>query len=491
MPTTNTTDTLKRKDEASMLLDILKSEQERRSDSGESLVISLAAPWGYGKTTFLKLIEEQAKRDHFVFYFDAWANDHSKDALTSFLAEFNSSLTAFADKHESPVVAGIEQTGKSILKGTKAVIKAAAPLVVGHWMKRAVGVTMDDLKSGYNDQDEEQTVSGDNEADEETAALITSKVATDIVQAALKSHTQTKVAGDALSLALCNLNTIIGDIQGYSPPIIILIDELDRCRPNYAIELLETMKHFFNSPGVVYIVANNADELGHSIKVLYGTEFDAAGYLKRFFDFEYRLKEPNTRLFCEAISLEYGFSKEDRFVTPLKIIHTSYSRNLDVSDDIVAWHLQLAIEFFELSLRDTKQIALRIHAVSIIAGDVLDLFLLVFMISADHKKSGSHRNMLIGGQNNWDMAVPCVVDIEFRDRPANTNGNFNTTMSSIFGFYGSAEFKLANSLNYEIGDSMSMLNREVLKIVDSMPSRSSPFEKKYYALVEQLSNLTM
>ena len=58
-------------------------------------------------------------------------------------------------------------------------------------------------------------------------------------------------------------------------PMFVFIDELDRCRPTYAIELLETVKHLFDIPGLVFVIATNTDQLQHSIKAVYGAEFDA------------------------------------------------------------------------------------------------------------------------------------------------------------------------------------------------------------------------
>lgn len=264
-----------------------------------------------------------------------------------------------------------------------------------------------------------------------------------------------------------------------------------RCRPNYATELLETMKNFFNSPGVVYVVANNADELGHSIRALYGAEFDAARYLKRFFDFQYRLKDPDTRLFCEGISVAFGFDEAGRFLTPLRRIHPSYSRGGDACQDLVGWHLQLAMELFGLSLRDIRQIALRIQAISTITNDTLDIFLLVFMVSADHKKSNSHRRMLLSGQREWHVTVPSVVNIGLRNNSGNRDGIENTTIARIFGFYGSAELNLSQNQGYAANSSMTMLNREVLEVVERRQTASDPIEKMYCSLVEQLNNLTM
>ena len=66
-------------------------------------------------------------------------------------------------------------------------------------------------------------------------------------------------------------------------PLFILIDELDRCRPNYAIELLENIKHIFDIPGIVFIVATDSKQLSHSINAVYGSKFASEKYLKRFF----------------------------------------------------------------------------------------------------------------------------------------------------------------------------------------------------------------
>ncbi|MYK40834.1 MAG: hypothetical protein F4049_11520, partial [Gemmatimonadetes bacterium] len=84
-------------------------------------------------------------------------------------------------------------------------------------------------------------------------------------------------------------------------PLVVMIDELDRCRPSYAVELLEVAKHLFSVDRIVYVLAVNRSELVHSIKALYGSEFDAPGYLGRFFDVDIRLPEPERKAFLEAL----------------------------------------------------------------------------------------------------------------------------------------------------------------------------------------------
>ena len=77
--------------------------------------------------------------------------------------------------------------------------------------------------------------------------------------------------------------------------VIIFVDELDRCRPSYAIELLERIKHLFNIGGLVFVLALDREQLGHSIKAVYGNGIDSDGYLRRFVDFEYQLKNPEKK----------------------------------------------------------------------------------------------------------------------------------------------------------------------------------------------------
>ena len=84
------------------------------------------------------------------------------------------------------------------------------------------------------------------------------------------------------------------------PLLVVMIDELDRCRPSYSVELLEVAKHLFSVDGVLFVIAVNRAQLAHSIHALYGTGFDARGYLGRFFDVDFRLPNPDRSRFIKA-----------------------------------------------------------------------------------------------------------------------------------------------------------------------------------------------
>jgi predicted KAP-like P-loop ATPase len=61
-----------------------------------------------------------------------------------------------------------------------------------------------------------------------------------------------------------------------------MVDELDRCRPDYAIRVLERIKHFFDISGIVFIIGMDRNQLCHSICGLYGERFNSSEYLKKF-----------------------------------------------------------------------------------------------------------------------------------------------------------------------------------------------------------------
>lgn len=66
--------------------------------------------------------------------------------------------------------------------------------------------------------------------------------------------------------------------------MVIFLDELDRCRPSFAIEMLERIKHYFEDERIIFVVSVNKEQLIHTISKCYGYGFDSSGYLNKFFD---------------------------------------------------------------------------------------------------------------------------------------------------------------------------------------------------------------
>lgn len=114
-----------------------------------------------------------------------------------------------------------------------------------------------------------------------------------------------------------------------------MIDELDRCRPSYAIEMLEVAKHLFSVEAIIFVLAINRTALGHSVKAVYGQDFKAGEYLKRFIDIDFQLPKPSKKNFIlnllvlSKINEYYQISKQE--MSPFVEILTDILGTADIS----------------------------------------------------------------------------------------------------------------------------------------------------------------
>ena len=82
--------------------------------------------------------------------------------------------------------------------------------------------------------------------------------------------------------------------------IVMFVDELDRCRPSYAMEVLESVKHLLVRPDVVVVFSVDARQLAETIRGAYGMGYDADRYLRRFYDVALLLPEVDMASFAEG-----------------------------------------------------------------------------------------------------------------------------------------------------------------------------------------------
>lgn len=92
--------------------------------------------------------------------------------------------------------------------------------------------------------------------------------------------------------------------------LVIFIDELDRCKPTYAIKLLEQIKHYMMNDQITFVFSVNFEQLQHTIKCCYGADFDASRYLDRFFDLRMELPPIDMDNYYEKIGLNQSYSIE-------------------------------------------------------------------------------------------------------------------------------------------------------------------------------------
>ncbi|WP_288212347.1 P-loop NTPase fold protein [uncultured Aeromonas sp.] len=251
-------------------------------DLSKPYVLNLNSGWGTGKTYFLKRWAEDLKRRHPVIYIDAWKDDHSDDPFMTVVSAIISSLRELTDKSEDTFLSKSCENGWSLLK-------AMGPMMVGAAAKKYLGKDLDELLS-FN---EENSPDISKEVGDAAAKL---------AQFLITSHEKKSASVKALKLDILGwIGSAVGQGDGtIDKPTFVIIDELDRCRPSYAVEMLEAIKHIFDIPGVFFIIATDTEQLQHAIKVVYGGGFDAQTYLSRFFDSRFSLRQPSLRGLIET-----------------------------------------------------------------------------------------------------------------------------------------------------------------------------------------------
>lgn len=266
-------DALSRKESGEALTEFVLS-------ANDSVVICVDAPWGQGKTTFLRMWEQHLKNNDIpTIYFNAWESDFSDDALVCLIGEISASIAELSKT-------GNESEARKYLVKTKD--------IGVELLKRSIPVAAKIATAGALDLDKisEQAISG---------------LAESIAKEQLDKYEKSKKSIKSFREAISKLASSITDPDN-PKPLVFIIDELDRCRPNYAIEILEKAKHFFNVDNIVFVLGADKKQLGSSIKAVYGEGLNVNGYLRRFMDFDYVLPPPRKGVFVKELFKRYAFN---------------------------------------------------------------------------------------------------------------------------------------------------------------------------------------
>ncbi|MCB2428148.1 KAP family P-loop NTPase fold protein [Methylophaga pinxianii] len=258
-------------------------ESKFQAEKNRPFVMNIDSGWGHGKTFFIKHFAEQLRQyGHPVVIFDAWKNDFSDEALLSFISCVCLSLKDELLSEDD----ALNQVAK-LKKLAKSFVKPALPILLAALVKQLTGTSIEKYLSQDGLGSKNKTADNISDLAQDITNLATSK--------ALEVYEEKKSATESFTDTIANLVKIVDKSQDKYLPIYIFVDELDRCRPLFSIELLESIKHLFSTSGVYFIVSTDTEQLCHSIKAVYGHGFDARRYLKRFFDIEYQLDTPHNQ----------------------------------------------------------------------------------------------------------------------------------------------------------------------------------------------------
>lgn len=242
-------------------------------------VLALDSPWGSGKTTIVRMLQAKLTTDQFqCVYFNAWKVDYVTDPLVAL-------VSALDDIHLTD--GGAEVAFRGHLKTAKKITSAIA--------KRAVVAGVKAATLGVLDIEDDL---------EKLASDTTAEVAGNLVDAFLNEKQALEKFRLEVEKAAKQLK-----VAGKKETLVFFVDELDRCRPTFAIEMLERIKHLFDVPNIVFVLSVDKSQLEAITAAVYGEKINAPEYLRRFIDIEYALPLARGKKFTEALFTRFNLDK--------------------------------------------------------------------------------------------------------------------------------------------------------------------------------------
>lgn len=265
-------DTIDRNKDIVYFYNILQSQKTTSS-------IAIDGKWGSGKTFFVKqtqlvitalnlssTMDEETKeqltarlpftKDEkennynslVAIYYDAWENDNDTDPILSILYEITKQLSI-----------DFSLTDKKIFKAAGSIIDAISGR---NTTKILDALSADDPYTKFKNQKEIEE----------------------------------------------NIKTFLSNLlEERANRLIIFIDELDRCKPDFAIHLLEQIKHYIYDERITFVFSINLEQLQHTVKHYYGYGFDSCRYLDKFFDLRITLPPANMEKFYNQLGLNTSY----------------------------------------------------------------------------------------------------------------------------------------------------------------------------------------
>jgi len=346
-------------------------------DQKRNYVLNLNAEWGAGKTYFLKRWSEEIKEHYPVVYVDAWKKDYSDDPLMTVISSIIEQLRKQAGKDKDSIEFKVPRKLIGLLK-------AAAPGIGRGLFKRYVGIDPVEVMNADSSNENIGSIKGEDGeylTDKDGKLIDMSFAASEAVKYLIDEHDAKSAAIESLKTSVFEWVSAVVGLKNKELPAFIFIDELDRCRPSYAVEMLETIKHIFDIDGVVFVVATDTEQLQHAVKAIYGEGFDAKIYLGRFFNSRYSLKAPNLENFLEVHSDTSKLSGD--YFRDLKIEVLPFNEDAKTT----LRNISVVLDAFKVSARTAIQIADRIVATisNMPRGSKIDILMLTVLLCIKEK----------------------------------------------------------------------------------------------------------
>lgn len=218
------------------------------------LNVCIDGAWGTGKTFFLRRFKSQWEVDGGrAIYFNAWEDDFLPDPLVALIGQIWSLIK-----------------GGTLSEVGRAVSSCAGGLVKSFVLDK-IGISEEKLKTGTESAFDEYLSLAERRND----------LRNRLTEVAQRIAEETK------------------------RPLLFIVDELDRCRPTFAIEVLERIKHLFAIKDLVFVFGVDKEQLQRLIRSVYGN-IDASNYLHRFFDVTLTLSDIHIAEYLRTLFQRYG-----------------------------------------------------------------------------------------------------------------------------------------------------------------------------------------
>lgn len=323
-------DLLDRKEIANHFVQIIQNTKS-------PFVFNINSPYGTGKTFFLtrlKVLLEQEKCSTVLY--NSWETDWADDPFVAILEEITEEVHRIITTKDSFITEAAQKAWSYVYPAFKSLGKELAKQCLP-----GAAIILNATDSAINEKNTKNTA------------------------ISIEQYQKIKQAKEALKQSLIKFT------QELNKPLVIIIDELDRCRPDYAVRTLEAIKHFFNIPNVVFILAIDREQIESAISVLYGKKIEdhATEYLRKFIDYDFYLPYPDAKKFLNMLlnlhikDIIKPFCKQKiNWAYPIAVAMKE-GIQMNLLEDQILLHMALILKYFtqflNFSLRTQEQIIVR------------------------------------------------------------------------------------------------------------------------------------
>lgn len=317
-------------------------------------VLAVDAPWGYGKSwVAAKLFERLVASDEGgAVLIDAFRFDHHDDAFAVIASSAMKALKPNAERK------------RNFLQAAGRVLKATAPIALkgaSEIALRAVGIdgtTLSEVGAKLKDL----VIDGAADYSEKS------------IEAMFERYSDTQRYQDDFVQAF---SAITKDLP---KPFVVIIDELDRCRPSFALEMLERIKHLFSAENVVFVLFWSSTAIQESVRHTYGGGIRAQAYLSKFVALSVPLPAP-------VYEAEQNRNPYWSFISR-ELTRTNSSLAVEARDNVAGALAEFA-QALSVSLRDAQKAIRLFNMAGVRAHAVVPEFayLSLVKVTDDHQFS--------------------------------------------------------------------------------------------------------